>query len=79
MSDIDCRIRSILDDLKVAKGDRDEVWGKSVSSSIGVLCNHLSNIRSSEDGTIDSESLKTAIRIISVIQRSKEAGVTEAK
>ena len=79
MSDIDCRIRSILDDLKVAKGDRDEVWGKSVSSSIGVLCNHLSNIRSSEDGTIDSESLKTAIRIISVIQRSKETGVAEAK
>jgi|GEM_PF-3953438 len=79
MSDIDCRIRGILDNLRVAKGDRDEAWGKYISGNIGVLCNHLSNIRPAEDGIIESESLKTAVRIISAIQCSKEAGVTEAK
>lgn len=77
--EVDSKIADLICQLKVEKKNRDELWNKSVGSSIGLLCNSLSQIKPLENNLFDPENLKAAIRIVSAIHFAKEAGSTDAK
>lgn len=77
--EIDSKIVDLICQLKVDKKDRGDLWNKSVGSSIGLLCNSLTQIKPLENNAFDPEDLKVAIRIVSAIHFAKEAGSTDAK
>lgn len=77
--EIDSKITELMIQLKINKKDRDDLWDKSVNSIVGKLCNSLTEIKPFENESYDSESLKIAIRIVSVIHFAKDVGSTDAK